>query len=87
MATADAIPTPPETGAFKGCCFVLPASDPEATAESINTIMGKRVVDAVGDTLVLIETRLLLLPRQIIVLLTHGGQANLYVCDTMEVHQ
>lgn len=87
MATRDSIPTAPETGAFKGCCFVMPPGDAADTADSINTIMGKRVADGVGDTIVLIETGLVLLPRQIVVCLTHGGQANLFVCDTMEVHQ
>ena len=89
MATPDAIPTTPDTGAFVGICWVMPPSQPDDAVQAINATMQKRVVDRLDgtDALYLIETGLLLLPNQIIVTLTHGGQANLFVCDSMQVNQ
>lgn len=87
MATRDAIPTTPNTGAFTGRCWVMPTTRPEVAAEAINDSMQRKVVDVMGNTLILLQTGLILLDRQIVVILTHGGQANLFVCDSMEVNQ
>ena len=88
MATRDALTFPPQTGGFKGYCWVLPPSgEPRDVAEQINDLMTTEAVILAGDRLVLKQTGLMLQDRQIITILIHGGQANLYVCDSMEVHQ
>ncbi len=87
MATLDQIPTTPNTGAFTGRCWVMPLSDVDVGVAQINEAMRQRVVEPIGNTVILTQTGLILLDRQILVILTHGGQANLFVCDSMEVNQ
>ena len=87
MATRDQIAQTPQTGGFAGRCWVMPPSHPDKAIEDINNAMQQEAATLVGDTIVLKQTGLVLVPNQIIVILTHGTRANLFVCDSMEVNQ
>ena len=75
------------TAAFNGRCWVMPVSDVEQAVDQINHAMNRTVVGKADGTLFLIDSGLLLMDRQIVVILTHGGTATLYVCDSLEVNQ
>ena len=79
--------TTAQTGAFVGRLWTFPPSDPNATATAINETMQRRVIDWGAQGLYLTDTGLVLQNNQIVVTLVHGGQANLFVCDSMEVNQ
>lgn len=75
--------------AFRGTCWVLPGSDPQSVADQVNAMMQEEVLTVSDDglRLFLIQSALTLVDNQIIMVLTHGGRANLFVCDSIEVHQ